>query len=116
VPGQNASITRTITMYKTVSGSSMLLEYRGSHFDVIAIDIYAVRPNPTIWLDMNIAAIGGVLISSVSDAIFTDAVETWQLDSTIIRYCDINGIAHVVVPTQGLISRDVVLASATVIG
>ncbi|HXH10787.1 MAG TPA: hypothetical protein VNP04_13625 [Alphaproteobacteria bacterium] len=114
--GSNAAITRTIKMYPTVSGSSMLLEYRGSHFDVVAFDIEAFRPTPALFINMNLNAVKGMSLSSVSMTAFQAAIESWRIQPTVVRYCNINGIAHVIVPTQGLLPHDVVRCSAVVIG
>lgn len=114
--GSNAAMSRSIKLYPCVSGSSLLFEYRGSHFDVIAVDILAFRQFGTQWKDLNIAAVGGVIISTVSNTSFNDSTDSWQMNPTYIRHCNINGIAHIVVPTQGLIGGDRVTASASVIG
>ena len=113
--GSNATIKRSIKIYPTVSGSTMLLEYRGSHFDVVAFDVIATRSFPTLLGSMTIAAINGVTLSQISNFTLNDAIQAWQMSPTVIRFCNINGIAHIIVPTNGLIGGDVVQASATVI-
>ena len=114
--GSNTAIKRSIKLYPCVSGSTMLAEYRGSSFDVVALDFVAILGVPTLLQDMRLEALAGVLLSTLSNNFFTDAIGSVGVqEATVIRYCDINGIAHVVVPTAGLIGGDRVLVSATVI-
>ena len=116
--GANKSpIVRSIKLYPCVSGSSLLAEYRGSGFDVVALDFIAILGTPTALQDMKLAALAGVLLSTISNYLFTTNIgEVGVQEVTVIRYADINGIAHVVVPTAGLVGGDRVLVSATVIG
>jgi hypothetical protein len=112
--GQNAPITRTIVCYPTVSGSSMLLEYRGSSYDVVSLDVEVVPAQVVSLAELTVAKIIGVGLSSLSA--FGAPVPSWRLLPTVVRYANVNGIAHVIAPTQGLAVGDVVYVSGTLVG
>ena len=115
--GANAAITRTIRCYPTVSGSSMLIEYRGSGSDVVALDV-EVSPASLIRLgDMTLGTAGGLSLSAIADFTFDTIMggTVWRLMPTIVRFANVNGIAHLIAPTQGLLAGDVVRVSAIVV-
>ena len=112
--GANAAITRTIRCYPTVSGSSMLIEYRGSGSDVVALDVEVFPASQVQLKDMKLAAAVGLALSNIADSKFTLVLQSWRLLPTIVRFANINGIAHIIAPTQGLLAGDVVRVSGVV--
>lgn len=113
--GANAAITRDIRIYPTTSGSSMLIEYRGSGSDVIALDVDVFPASQVALKDMKLAAAVGLALSGIADLKFTGVLQSWRLLPTIVRFANINGIAHLIAPTQGLLPGDVVRVSAIVV-
>jgi hypothetical protein len=114
--GQNASITRTIVCYPTTSGSTMLIEYRGSGFDVVAIDVDVIPAEVVTLLNLTLANIIGVTTSLYASTALTATIPSWPLLGSVVRYANINGIAHLIAPTQGLIGGDLVRVSAVLAG
>jgi len=110
--GQNASITRTVVCYPTTSGSSMLIEYRGSSWDVVGLDVEVIPAQVVTLANLSLDAIIGIGLSSLSA--FGAAVPSWRLMGTQVRFANINGIAHLIAPTQGLQAGDVVYVSGVI--
>lgn len=113
--GQNAPLTRSIKVYPVVSGSTALVEYRGSHYDVVAIDIDAYLPVPKSLLEMTVGAVAGMSTSGTSNTAFTANIDTFRMTGSIVKYANINGIAHHIVATEGLEAGVVIRCSAIVI-
>jgi hypothetical protein len=109
--GQNASITRTLVCYPTTSGSSMLVEYRGSAYDVVALDVEVIPAAVASLANLTLGQLVGVGLSALSA--FGAPVASWRLVPTMVRYCDVNGIGHLIAPTQGLVAGDVVYVSGS---
>lgn len=112
----NAPITRTIRIYPTVSGSTALLEYRGSGSDVVAFDVEVIPATVQRLRDMKLAAIAGMSLSGLADTFFTDGITGFRLMPTVVRFANVNGIAHVIAPTAGLVRGDVVRVSGILVG
>jgi len=112
--GQNASITRTVVCYPTTSGSSMLIEYRGSGFDVISLDVEVIPAEVARLNNLGLDVLLGVALSSLGA--LTASLPSWRLLPTVVRYANINGIAHLIAPTQGLVGGDLVRVSGVLVG
>jgi hypothetical protein len=111
--GQNASVTRTLVCYPTVSGSTMLVEFRGSNFDVIALEVNVIPGLVLTLLDQLLNRIGAVPLSSLTT--FVAGLASIPLLPTTVRYADANGIAHLIAPTAGLSAGDLVRVSGTIV-
>lgn len=105
--------SRTITCYPTYSGSSMLIEFKGSAYDVVALDVLAVPPTSAQLLNLKLIAVAGVGLSSLGA--LSALLSSWRLLPTLVRYADGHGVAHVIAPSQGLVSGDQVRVSGALL-
>jgi hypothetical protein len=109
--GANAPIRRTTKIFPTVSGSSMLVHYRGSSFDVVALDVEVAPAQVQAFIEMKLDAVKGMSLSSVSNYLFTIGLHEWRLAGSFEVTADINGNAHIIVHSEGLVAGDTVRVS-----
>lgn len=115
--GGNATITRSVKIYDFTSGATALVEYRGSSFDVVAFNADVVPAQIPKLRDVELAAIRNIHLADIRDMRFTDNLASWHLAGPVIRWCDINGIAHwVLTAAAGLLGGDNLTVTAEFIG
>lgn len=92
-----------IRLYNVVEGSSCLFEYHGSPGDIVAVTPYTFIEDQISISSKTLRTIRGIPLVSIRDSTFLQTNLTFiLLTETQVIVANINGICHLVIPSDGV--------------